>query len=244
MAEPNEAGTSPSAAPVSENAGTGASAGNGSESGAKPIDAGLQRSWELKTEVERVNRLEAENNARAQRIADLEARLYQTQAPVNPMAQTIAQLQEEAAWNPSAAATLSALGVVATQQAENGLTKAMVRSKVPDALWDDVENLVRQSGYRISVQEAVQRAQGKEVPVLHEQLSAKDEEIRRLREALDGKTVGSNGAARPVSLATSPAPVGVSGAEEMDADEYAAIMRRGGPDALALRDRGVKLVRK
>ena len=117
MAEPNEAGTSPSAAPVSENAGTGASAGNGSESAAKPIDAGLQEAWRLKTEVERVNRLEQENRERAQRIADLESRLYQTQAPVNPMAQTIAQLQEEASWNPSAAASLQVLTIAAAQQA-------------------------------------------------------------------------------------------------------------------------------
>lgn len=241
MAGTNEAGTPPTVTPDSENAGTGVKAVDGSESAAKPIDAGLQRSWELKTEVERVNRLEAENNARAQRIANLEAQLYQSQAPANPMVNLVGQLQEEQAWNPSAAASLQVLGIAATQQAENLLTKAMVRSKVPDALWDEVEELVRQSGYRIGVKEAVQRAQGKEVPVLHEQLSAKDEEIRRLREALDGKTVGSNGAARPVNLATSPAPTGFSSDEPMDPNEYNAIIRAGGPAAIALRDKGVPL---
>ena len=240
MAGTNEAGTPPTVAPDSENAGTGVKAVDGSESAAKPIDAGLQRSWELKTEVERVNRLEAENNARAQRIADLEARLYQTQAPVNPMAQTIAQLQEEASWNPSAAASLQVLTIAAAQQAENGLLNEAVRSDVPKKYWDGAMQLVRQSGYRMSFGQAAQLAQGVEAPVLHEQLSAKDEEIRRLREALDGKTVGSNGAARPVSLATSPAPVGDSGQLEMDPEEYAAIMQRGGADAIALRDKGVR----
>jgi len=218
-------------------------AGNGSESAAKPIDAGLQEAWRLKTEVERVNKLEQENRERAQRIADLEARLYQTQMPVNPMAATIAQLQEEATWNPSAAASLQVLTIAAAQQAENNLLAEAVRSDVPKKYWNDAMQLVRQSGYRMSFGQAAQLAQGVEAPVLHEQLSAKDEEIRRLREALDGKTVGSNGAARPVSLATSPAPVGDSGPVEMDPEEYAAIMRRGGAEALALRDRGVKFRR-
>ena len=238
MAEPNEAGTSPAAAPVSENAGTGVSAGNGSESAAKPIDAGLLEAW--KPKVEGYNQAVAERDAAKQRIADLEARLYQTQAPVNPMAQTIAQLQEEASWNPSAAASLQVLTIAAAQQAENGLLNEAVRSDVPKKYWDGAMQLVRQSGYRMSFGQAAQLAQGVEAPVLHEQLSAKDEEIRRLREALDGKTVGSNGAARPVSLATSPAPVGDSGQLEMDPEEYAAIMQRGGADAIALRDKGVR----
>lgn len=215
---------------------------DGSESAAKPIDAGLLEAW--KPKVEGYNQAVAERDAAKQRIADLEARLYQTQAPVNPMAQTIAQLQEEASWNPSAAASLQVLTIAAAQQAENGLLNEAVRSDVPKKYWDGAMQLVRQSGYRMSFGQAAQLAQGVEAPVLHEQLSAKDEEIRRLREALDGKTVGSNGAARPVSLATSPAPTGFSGADEMDADEYNAIMRRGGADALALRDRGVKLIRK
>lgn len=244
MAETNETGTPQTVAPGTESGGTGVKVGDGSESAAKPIDAGLQEAWRLKTEVERVNKLEQENRERAQRIADLEARLYQTQAPVNPMAATIAQLQEEASWNPSAAASLQVLTIAAAQQAENTLLNEAVRSDVPKKYWDGAMQLVRQSGYRMSFGQAAQLAQGVEAPVLHEQLSAKDEEIRRLREALDGKTVGSNGSARPVNLATSPAPTGFSGAEEMDADEYAAIMRRGGADALALRDRGVKLIRK
>lgn len=240
MAGTNEAGTPPVVTPVSENAGTGVKAVDGSESAAKPIDAGLLEAW--KPKVEGYNQAVAERDAAKQRIADLEARLYQTQAPVNPMAQTIAQLQEEASWNPSAAASLQVLTIAAAQQAENNLLSAAVQSDVPKKYWDDAMQLVRQSGYRMSFGQAAQLAQGIEAPVLHEQLSAKDEEIRRLREALDGKTVGSNGSARPVSLATSPAPVGDSGSAEMDANEYKAIMQRGGPEALALRDRGVKLI--
>lgn len=238
MAGTNEAGTPPTVTPDSENAGTGVKAVDGSESAAKPIDAGLLEAW--KPKVEGYNQAVAERDAAKQRIADLEARLYQTQAPVNPMAQTIAQLQEEASWNPSAAASLQVLGIAAAQQAENGLLNEAVRSDVPKKYWDGAMQLVRQSGYRMSFGQAAQLAQGVEAPVLHEQLSAKDEEIRRLREALDGKTVGSNGAARPVNLATSPAPVGASGDLEMDPEEYAAIMQRGGADAIALRDKGVR----
>lgn len=236
MAEPNEAGTPPTVTPVSENAGTGAKAVDGSESAAKPIDAGLLEAW--KPKVEGYNQAVAERDAAKQRIADLEARLYQTQAPVNPMAATIAQLQEEAAWNPSAAASLQVLTIAAAQQAENGLLNEAVRSDVPKKYWDGAMQLVRQSGYRMSFGQAAQLAQGVEAPVLHEQLSAKDEEIRRLREALDGKTVGSTNG--KVNLSTTPAPVADGGTLEMDPDEYAAIMQRGGADAIALRDRGVR----
>lgn len=241
MADTNEAGTPQTVVPGTESGGTGAKVGDGSESAAKPIDAGLQESWRLKTEVERVNRLEAENNARAQRIADLEARMYQVQAPVNPMAATIAQLQEEAAWNPSAAATLQSLAMTATQQAEFGLLNDAVRSDVPKKHWDVAMNLVRQSGYRMGFAQAAQLAQGAEAPALHEQLISKDDEIRRLREALDGKTVGSSNG--KVQMSTPPAAVADGGAMEMDVDEYNAIMRQGGAAAIALRDKGVKFSR-
>ena len=109
MAEPNEAGTSPATTPVTESGGTGAGTGNGSESAAKPIDAGLLEAW--KPKVEGYNQAVAERDAAKQRIAELEARIYQAQAPANPMAQTIAQLQEEASWNPSAAASLQVLSI-------------------------------------------------------------------------------------------------------------------------------------
>lgn len=236
VAEPNEAGTPPAAAPVSENAGTGVQAPqDGSESQGKPIDAGLLEAWKPKVEG---------YNAAMQRAAELEARLAAiererySQQP-NPLAQTVQNLAERAQYgDQDAAAVLQVMQLTAAQQAENNLLAEMVRSDVPKKYWDNAAALVRQSGYRMGFANAAQLAQGVEAPVLNEQLRQKDEELARLRAQLDGRTVG-NGQPK-VSLSTPSAPVGDSGALEMDADEYSAIMRRGGPEALALRDRGVK----
>lgn len=213
---------------------------DGSESQGKPIDAGLAEAWKLKTEVERVNRLEAERAEQARRIAELESRLYQAQAPVNPLAQTVQNLAERAQFgDQDAAAVLSALNVSAAQQAESNVLEEMILHDVPKKHWNTVKGLVRQSGYRMGVPQALQLAQGTEAPALNEQLRQKDEELARLRAQLDGRTVG-NGQPK-VSLSTPSAPAGDSGAGEMDAEEYSAIMRRGGPEAIALRDRGVRI---
>ena len=67
-------------------------------------------------------------------------------------------------------------------------------------------------------------------------LKAREQELAALKAQM-------NGSAPKVNLSTPPAPVGDSGPVEMDPAEYAEVMRRGGPEALALRDRGVKFRR-
>lgn len=237
MAEVNEAGTPAAAAPVSESAGTGVEAPqDGSESSGKPIDAGLLAAWKSKAE---------QGNAAIRRAEELQARLdalerERQQQYQNPMAQTVQQLAERAQYGDvDAAAMLSVMQVSAAQQAESNLLDEMVQADVPKKHWNTVKQLVRQSGYRMGVQQAVQLAQGVEAPALNEQLRQKDEELARLRAQLDGRTVG-NGQPK-VSMSTPAAPVGDAGVTEMNADEYNAIIRRGGPEALALRDRNVKL---
>jgi len=244
VADPNEAGTPATTPVVSESAGTtGTVVQDGSESQGTPVDPALLEVW--KPKVEGFNAAVRKAEEASQRAAELQARLdalerqtYQTQ---NPLAGTIQTLAEQAQFGDATAqASLMALQFAAAQQNENNLTKAMVRAGVPQGLWDDVETLVRQSGYRMSVEDAVARARGREVPVLNDQLKAKDERIRQLEAALKGQS--PNGTQK-VSLSTTPAPVGDVTGGEMTLEEYQSVMRRGGPEADALRNGNVRIKR-
>lgn len=235
MADTEKAGTPTPTTPVSENAGTGAGGADGSESAAKPVDAGLLEAW--KPKVEGYNRAVEERNAAYQRMAELEARLAQTQQAANPLAQTFQNLQERAAYGDAdAVAMLQMATMTAAQQAELNLTQQMLASDVAPKNRNAAANLVRQSGYRMSFDQAAKLVQGEEVPDLQAKLAQREQELAALKAQMSG-------GAPKVNLSTVPAPVGDSGPEEMDPDEYAAVMRRGGAEAIALRDRGVKFRR-
>lgn len=237
VADTVQAGTPDPKATGTESGGTVAAGQDGSEGAAKPVDAGLQEAWKLKTEVERVNRLEAERNAANERIARLESQLMQTQQAANPLAQTFQNLHERAAFGDAdAVAMLQMATMTAAQQAELNLTQQMLASDVAPRLRNAAANLVRQSGYRMSFEQAAKLVQGEEVPDLQAKLAQREQELAALKAQMSG-------GAPKVNLSTVPAPVGDSGPVEMDPDEYAAIMRRGGAEAVALRDRGVKFRR-
>lgn len=237
MADTEKAGTPTPNATGTESGGTVAAGADGSESAAKPVDAGLQEAWRLKTEVERVNKLEKERNDAYDRIADLERRFMATQQPANPLATTFQNLQERAAYGDAdAVAMLQMATMTAAQQAELNLTQQMLASDVAPRLRNAAANLVRQSGYRMSFDQAAKLVQGEEVPDLQAKLAQREQELAALKAQM-------NGNAPKVNLSTVPAPVGDSGVVEMDPAEYAAIMQRGGPEAFALREKGVKFRR-
>ena len=234
MADTEKAGTPTPNATGTESGGTVAAGADGSESAAKPVDAGLLEAW--KPKVEGYNKAVEERNAAYQRMAELEARLAQTQQAANPLAQTFQNLNERAAYGDAdAAAMLQVFATTAAQQAELNLTQQMLASDVAPRLRNAAANLVRQSGYRMSFDQAAKLVQGEEVPDLQAKLAQREQELAALKAQMSG-------GAPKVNLSTPPAPAGVSGVDEMDAEEYNAIMRRGGPDAIALRDRGVRLV--
>jgi len=240
VAEPNEAGTPQAETPVSESAGTGAQAADGSEQTGKPVDPALAMAWKAK--AERVNDVE-------RRLAEAEARLaaaqqvqYAQQAQADPTAQMVQQLRERAQYGDTdAIAQLSIMTLTATQQAENMLTKELVKRQVPSDLWDTVEGLVRQSGYRMPVEQAVQLARGREVPDLAKQLEAERKRREELERVLNARTVGNPTGGNPA--ATTPAAMSASDVPEMTPEEYVAALARGGPEAVALRDKGVRFKR-
>ena len=235
MADTEKAGTPTPNATGTESGGTVAAGADGSESAAKPVDAGLLEAW--KPKVEGYNKAVEERNAAYQRMAELEARLAQAQAPANPLQSTFQNLQERAAYgDQDAVAMLQMATMTAAQQAELNLTQQMLASDVAPRLRNAAANLVRQSGYRMSFDQAAKLVQGEEVPDLQAKLAQREQELAALKAQM-------NGNAPKVNLSTVPAPVGDSGVVEMDPAEYAAIMQRGGPEAFALREKGVKFRR-
>lgn len=240
MADPEKAGTPPTETPVSESAGTGVQAVDGSESQGKPVDPALAMAWKAK--AERVNEAE-------RRLAEAEARLAAAQqvqygqAQPDPMAQMVQQLRERAQYGDSDAATqLSLLTLTATQQAENQLTNEMVKGGITADKWDVVQGLVRQSGYRMSVGQALQLARGSEVPDLAKQLEAERNKNAELQKALNGRTVG-NGSA-PIPSSTTPAAVSGGDVPEMTHEEYNRLISTlPEAEAKALRDKGVRFKR-
>lgn len=235
MADTEKAGTPIPNATGTESGGTVAAGADGSESAAKPVDADLLKAW--KPKVEGYNKAVEERNAAYQRMAELEARLAQAQAPANPLQSTFQNLQERAAYgDQDAMAMLQMATLTAAQQAELNLTQQMLVSDVAPRLRNAAANLVRQSGYRMSFEQAANLVQGEEVPDLQAKLAQSERELAALKAQM-------NGNAPKVNLSTVPAPVGDSGVVEMDPAEYAAIMQRGGPEAFALREKGVKFRR-
>lgn len=240
MAELEKAGTPPTEPVVSESAGTTGQAGDDSERQVKPVDPALAMEW--KSKAERVNEVE-------RRLAEAEARLaaaqqaqYAQQAQADPMAQMVQQLRERAQYGDTdAASQLATMTLVATQQAENQLTKEMYKRGVPSDLWDTVEGLVRQSGYRMGVDAAIQLARGREVPDLAKQLEAERKRREELERVLQQRTVGNSTPGNPAT--TTPAAMSASDVPEMTPEEYVAALARGGPEAIALRDKGVRFKR-
>lgn len=240
MAEPNEAGTPPTETPGSESAGTGATAADGSEQAGKPVDPALAMAWKAK--AERVNEVE-------RRLAEAEAKLeaqrqaqYAQQAQADPMAQMVQQLRERAQYGDTdAQSQLALMTMTATQQAEGLLMKEMVKRGIPADKWDAVEGLVRQSGYRMSVDHALTLARGSEVPDLAKQLEAERKKREELERVLNQRTVGGGSPGNPAT--TTPAAMSASDVPEMTVEEYTATLQRGGPEALALRDKGVRFKR-
>ena len=218
MADPIEAGT-PQATPTgSESAGTVGQVGaDGSESTGKPVDPALAMAWKAK--AEKFNDVEGENRDLRARLAAAQQYQYGQVQP-NPMAEMVTELQQNAQFDVNARASLATLTLQATQAAENKLTREMVRHRVPEQSWDIVEGLVRQSGYQMPVEAAIQLARGREVPDLAKQLAAERERSAALQKALDGRTVGGGASPNGNPATTTPAAVGGEESPLVTMEEY------------------------
>lgn len=247
MADPNEAGTLSPKPTGSENAGTVGGGSDGSEQSGRPVDPGLLKAWELKTAAENVNKIEERAKTAEQRAADAEARLnalmaqQYAQAGQDPFTELVTELRQTSPYDVNSRGTLAALTLQATNAAELNAMQQMMKLRIPPERQDAVLGLIRQSGYRVSVEEADMRARGAEVPSLERQLEAERKKREELERVLNARTVNGSGGGNPAT--TTPAAMSGNDVPEMTPEEYSAALARGGPEALALRDKGVRFKR-
>jgi hypothetical protein len=169
-----------------------------------------------------------EGNKALDRVKELEARLsaiqdqqYARQQQANPLAEMVAELQQQAPYDVNAKAALASLTIQATQQAEMDVLRTMMRLNIPPARQDMVASIVRNSGYRIGVEAADQMARGSEVPDLAKQLEAERQKRMELEKVLNARTVGSSPQGNPAT--TTPAAMGGDGVLEVTLEEYAKL---------------------
>ena len=218
--------------------GTPAEASGGTETAGLTEDQkNLLEAWKSKA---------AEGNEAKKRLRELEERLaaaeraqYGQAQQMDPTMQAIANDMQLAALGDAEAQSRVALWKTTIQQAQ----ELRLQDEL-DALGVDVKDrakvkgLIRKSGFQIGVQEALNNLKGEQADSLAEQNRKQAEEIARLKAALEGRSVrATNG--NPA--ATGPSAPAAAESPEMDAEEYNAVLRRGGPEAIALLNRGVRL---
>lgn len=237
MADAQDSGTPPEAAVTdpAQGGGTTSNGQDGREPGAKPVDAALALAW--KEKAERVNAAEQERDELRRRLEEAERRSYGQAQPVqDPRVQQLAELQQRAAYDPDAQRELALWQMQAQALAENQLTQALYAEAVPPKLAGRVADIVRQSGYRTSVADAVAMVSPPENPEVANRLKSMQEQLEKAQAEL--------AAARKRQASAGPAWAGgggggggaPSGVEVISRADYAARLRAGGPEALKLRD--------
>jgi len=218
-----QAGTPATPTPENSNAGQG-----GAQDGSG-LNAQQQKEYmTLKQKAEEFNKLAEEKKA-------LEAQLYAERAAnsrgagqaTDPQAAMVAQLREQAAYDPVAAATLMNMQDNAVTRAEAWLSQQLF--SVPDAKRARVAALIRNSNYSLGVSDALAMVTDPETQTLAEKLAEADKEIARLRGAKANGTSPAN-----TVPATSSADEGAGAQEEIKRSEYIATLNAGGPKARAL----------
>lgn len=220
-----QAGT-PAVAPENSEAGQ-AQAADGSG-----LNAQQQKEYmTLKQKAEDYNKLEAKAKEMEARLAQME-RLAVSQGreqATDPVADDIAALREQAAYDPVARATLRSMREAAEAKAEAWLSRQV--ADVPVAKRAQVEELIRAYGYQINAQDALKLVTDPDSSTSQSRIAELEAENARLKER----------AAQPHGV--SPAavtPATTSGAttkETMPWSEMSATLKRGGAAAAALREK-------
>ena len=201
--------------------GTPATGGDGSGDNEQKWQEALK--WKQKAED--FNRLEAEKKAIEARAQQLEQLVYSRGAgqATDPTAELVAQLREQAAYDPVAKATLMNMEMTARSQAEAWLAGQLI--SVPDAKRDRVAALVRNSGYQMGVSDALSMVTDPDTKTLSEQLEHAQREIARL------SNVQKNGSSPAAAVPSSANANDDSGLKEMKRSDYLARIRAGGQAA-------------
>jgi hypothetical protein len=194
---------------------------------------GSEQKWQealkWKEKAEAYNKLEAEKKVVEQRLADMERVAYSggVQAATDPTAELVSRLQEQAQYDFASQAALLAMQESAKARAEQWLIGELLN--VPDNKRQKVATLVRNSGYQMPVQSALDIVTDPESASYQKRLAELQSENERL------KTRVSNGASP--SSAFPAADAGSPKSESMPWSEMANTLKRGGEAARALRSK-------
>lgn len=137
-----------------------------------------------KQKAEDYNKLEAQlkaEQAERQRYQELANRAYGGQQATDPRAALVAQLREQAAYDPTAAAALLNMEDAAIARAEGWLANQLL--DVPAAKRDNVAKMIRNAGYQMGASDALSVLSDPETKTLSERLAEKEAELERLKNA-------------------------------------------------------------
>lgn len=240
MADALESGTppTPDGTDPAQGGGTPASGQDGREPSGKPADPELLRQWELKTSVENVNKVEAARRKAEEERDELRRRLEEAQRATYGQAQPsqydtlVTNLRQEAAYDPVAAERLMVLETAAMSHREAALSTDMDLLGVPSQYKASVVKVIRESGYRIPLNQAISMVIPPENPEVASRLKSVEEENAKLRAQLNAQQ------SRP---SAGPAWAGGSGGgvaratTTITASEYRAALAEGGTRGATLK---------
>ncbi len=191
-----------------------------------------------KPAAEERNQLRQQLAEKETQLQELARRAYGGQAATDPRMARLAQLQEQAAYDPVAAETLELVKDSVITKAESWLSGAMLESEVPKAKRDGVASLIRASNYQMSVEQALSKVTDPDSKTLAQQLADTKQELDRLKNAKP------NGASPAAAIpANSDASEGRP--ETMKMSEYTAVLqaaaREGATESEKDKARALKL---
>ena len=220
-----QAGTPP-ASQDGTNGGTPATQKDGSGSD----DQKWKEALVWKQKAEEFNKVADEKKALEARLAEMERLAYSRGAgqATDPQAELIAQLREQAAYDPVARGTLMNMQMTAQAQAEMWLTQELL--SIPEAKRAKVAGIVRGSGYQTSVANALSVVTDPDAESQRLRLAELEAENARLKE----RATLPNGASPAFAP---PAQAASDNRETLPWSEAKHILKMGGPKAVELRNK-------
>ena len=204
--------------------------------GEKPDDSKVEVSAQFKDEAlrvwkpaaEKVNQLEKELQERDERLKRLEQLAYGGGAKAtDPSAEAYAQAVQQAEFDPVARLTVENTKKAMVAQAEAWLGNELL--SVPESKRKQVAGLIRNAGYQMGAQDALNLVTDPETKTLAEQLAELKKENDRLKNAKPNGT--SPSAAMPASASADDGKV----QDSIKMSEYVAILQAGGDRARELK---------
>ena len=174
----------------------------------------------------------AKTAAQEARIAQLEQRGMSAYAPpADPQIQLVRELQQRAQFDDTAAATLEVMKATTIQQLETQATQALMANGISGPLIPVIMQQIRQSGYQMSISDAVRLARGTQIDSVEAERIKLAEENDRLKKELAAQRT------RVPNMAMTPAVEVDPSAKSVPASTYNAVLERGGADARSLMER-------